>query len=220
MSRSPPHGVSPRGVCSIAHDHHFGVEVQGQASRQHRITAVWSTGQGIFHGDGLYPMGVTYNPLFVLRSCHSASKWCRRRLKRNELLKLYDISDTVLKKLNEENSVALLNVQGLTPLKMLHRGIEALFSVLRGGGVEVLSDIKVQRPKGNEPAILSSRVSQTEQSDLCLGRYAEAVGIKNEATKHDDADVPIYLWNDCLTRPWRSLAGSDEIIDEELNVKL
>jgi hypothetical protein len=69
-------------------------------------------------------------------------------------------------------------------------------------------------------AILSSRVSQTDQSDLCLGRSAEVVGIENEATKHDDAEVPIHLWNDRLTRQWRSLAVSDYIIDEELNVKL
>jgi hypothetical protein len=78
-------------------------------------------------------MSVTYNPLFVLRSCHSASKWCRRRLKRNEHLQLYGISDSVLKQLKEETSIALLNVQGLTQLKMLHRGIEALFYVLPGG---------------------------------------------------------------------------------------
>jgi hypothetical protein len=68
-------------------------------------------------------MSVTYNPLFVLRSCHSATKWCRQRLKRNELLQMYDITDSVLKHLNEETSVALLNVQGLTPLKMsFYRG--------------------------------------------------------------------------------------------------
>jgi hypothetical protein len=79
-------------------------------------------------------MIVTYNPLFVLRSCHSATKWCSRLLKRNDLLQLYDISDSVLKQLKEETSVALLHVQGLMPLKMLHREIEALFSVLTGGG--------------------------------------------------------------------------------------
>jgi hypothetical protein len=73
---------TPRGVCSIAHDHNFGVEVQGQANLQHRTPAVWGTGKSIFHGDGFYPMSVTYNPLFVLRSCHSASKWCKIRLKR------------------------------------------------------------------------------------------------------------------------------------------
>jgi hypothetical protein len=55
-------------------------------------------------------------------------------LKKSEQLQLYDISDTVIKQLNEKTSIALLNVQGLTPLKMLHRGIEALFSVLPGGG--------------------------------------------------------------------------------------
>jgi hypothetical protein len=74
--------------------------------------------------------------------------------------------------------------------------------------------------KGNVPSILSSRVSQAEISDLCLGRSAEVVGIENEATKHDDAYIPIYLWNDRLTRPWRSLAGLEDITDEELNEKL
>jgi hypothetical protein len=49
---------TPRGVCYIAHDHHFRVEVQVQAYLQHRTPAVWGTGKGIFHGDGLYPMSV------------------------------------------------------------------------------------------------------------------------------------------------------------------
>jgi hypothetical protein len=77
---------TPGGVCSIAHDHNFGVEVQGQASHQHRTPTVWGTGKGVFHGDGLYPMSVTYNTLFVLRSCHSASKLCKRCLKREDKL--------------------------------------------------------------------------------------------------------------------------------------
>jgi hypothetical protein len=63
-------------------------------------------------------------------------------------------------------------------------------------------------------------VSQADISDLCIVRSAEVVGIENEATKHDDADVPIYLWNDRLTRPWCILEGSEDIIDEELNDKL
>jgi hypothetical protein len=88
-------------VCSIAHDHHFGVEVQGQASHQHRTPEVWGIGQGIFQGDGLYPTGVNYNPIFVLRSCHAESKWRRRCLKLNENLQLYDMSDSVLKRLDE-----------------------------------------------------------------------------------------------------------------------
>jgi hypothetical protein len=103
--------ITPRGLCSIAHDHRFGVELQGQAFRQRRTSAFWVSVKGIFHGDGLYPMSVTYNPLFVLRSCHFASQWCKRRLKRNEQLQLCDISDTdVIKQLNEETSIALLNV--------------------------------------------------------------------------------------------------------------
>jgi hypothetical protein len=110
-------------------------------------------------------------------------------------------------------------VRGLTPLKMLHRGIEAIFSVSPGGD-DVLINRNVQMIKGDMPAILCLRVSQMEQPDLCLGRDAGVVGIENEATKNDDAEVPIHLWNDWQTRPWRSLAVPDDIIDEDLNKKL
>jgi hypothetical protein len=57
----------------------------------------------------------------------------------------------------------------------------------------VLIDIKVQMLKENVSAILSSRVLKTEQSYLHLGRSADVVCIENEATKHDDAEVPIHL---------------------------
>jgi hypothetical protein len=73
--------------------------------------------------------------LLLLRCCHAKSKWCKRRLKWYEQLQLYEISDSVIKPLDEETCVALVvNVQGLTPLKMLYGGVETLFSVLPGGG--------------------------------------------------------------------------------------
>jgi hypothetical protein len=80
-------------------------------------------------------------------------------------------------RLDEEARVTLVNFQGLTPLKNLDREVEALFSVLRGG---VLIGRMVQILKGNVPAILSSRVSQKEQHDFCLGRDAGVVGIEDE----------------------------------------
>jgi hypothetical protein len=73
------------------------------------------------------------NPLLLLRCCHAESKWCNRRLKLYEQLQLYDISDSVIKPLDEETCVALVNVQGLTPLKMLYGGVDTLFSVLPRG---------------------------------------------------------------------------------------
>jgi hypothetical protein len=51
--------------------------------------------------------------------------------------------------------------------------------------------------KGDVPPILSSGVSAKKQKG--------SSAVENEATKNDDTEVPIYLWNDRLTRPWRSL---------------
>jgi hypothetical protein len=48
----------------------------------------------------------------------------KKRLKLYEQLQLYDISDSVIKPLDDETCVELVNVQGLTPLKMLHGGVE------------------------------------------------------------------------------------------------
>jgi hypothetical protein len=151
--------------------------------------------------------------LLLLRCCHAKSKWCKRRLKWYEQLQLYEISDSVIKPLDEETCVALVNVQGLTPLKMLYGGVEALFYVLPGG--EVLIKRRATLLKGDVPPIISSGVSAKEQKGLRLGRDTGSSAVENEATKHDDAEVPIYLWNDRLTRPWRSLEGPNDTVDVE-----
>jgi hypothetical protein len=120
----------------------------------------------------------------------------------------------VLKRFDEESLMALVNVKGLTPLKMLYRGVEALFLVL-SGGVGVLIHRTMQIIKGDMPSILSFWVSEKENQDLHLGRDSGVSGAENEATKHDDAEVQTYLWNDRLVRSWRSLESPDDTINEE-----
>jgi hypothetical protein len=158
------------------------------------------------------------NPLFLLRCCHTESKWFKRRLKLYEQLQLYDISDSVIKPLDEEICVALVNVQCLTPLKMLYGGVEALFSVLPGGGGLIKRKVKLL--KGDVPPILSSGVLYKEQKYLRLGCDTGNSEVENEATKHDDAEVPTYLWNDRPTRPWCSLEGPNDTVDVEGDKKL
>jgi hypothetical protein len=82
----------------------------------------------------------------------------------------------VIKPLDEENCVALANVQGLTPLKMLYGGVETLFSVLPGG---VLIKRGVKLIKGDVPPILSSGVSAKEKKDLGLGRDTVSSAVEN-----------------------------------------
>jgi hypothetical protein len=202
---------SARCVSSLDHDHHVGEKVGEQASCQHKKPEVWCISPGVYHGDGLFPMNKGHNPLFLLRCCHAESKWCKIRLKLYEQLQMYDISDSVIKPLDEETRVALVNVQGLTPLKMIYGRVEALFSVLPGGGVFI--KIRVKLLKGDVPPILSSGVSEKEQKDLRIGCNTGNYEVENEATKHDDAEVPTYLWNERLTHLWRSLEGPNDTVD-------
>jgi hypothetical protein len=64
--------------------------------------------------------------------------------------------------------------------------------------------------KGDVSSILSSGASEKEQHDLCIGRDSEVSDVKNE---DDDAEVPTYLWNDRMTRSWRSLEDPDDTIN-------
>jgi hypothetical protein len=203
-----------QSVSSLALHHHFGAKVGKQASRQNKKPEIWCISPGVYHEDGLFPLNKGRSPLLLLRCYHAESKWCKRRLKLYEQLQLYDISDSVIKPLYEETCVALVNVKGLTPLKMLYGGVETFFPVLPGGE-EVLIKRRVKLLKGDVPPILSSGVSAKEQNDLRLGRDTGSSAVVNEATTHYDAEVPIYLWNDRLTRPWRILERPNDKVDVE-----
>jgi hypothetical protein len=97
---------------------------------------------------------------------------------------------------------------------LLCGGVEALFSVLPGGD-EVLFKRRAKLRKGDVPPILSLGVSAKEQKYLRIGRDTGNSEVENEATKRDEAEVPLYLWNERLTRPWRSLKGPNDTVDVE-----
>jgi hypothetical protein len=84
--------------------------VEEQDSRQHKTPEVWSMCQCMYHGDGLYHMGTSSNPLCVLQCLDAECKWCKRRFKLNDQLQLYDISKSALKPLDDDTCVALANV--------------------------------------------------------------------------------------------------------------
>jgi hypothetical protein len=91
--------------------------------------------------------------------------------------------------------------------------------VLPGGSV---NQKKGETAQGRHPvfSFLRGRLSAKDQKDLRLGRDTGSSTVENEATKHDDAEVPIFLWNDRLARPWRSLEGPNDTVDTERDMTL
>jgi hypothetical protein len=69
---------APREVSYVCQDHHSGIEALAQLSKRHKMTIVLHVGEGIYHGDGLYPMKASHSPYFLLLEKYAASGWCRR----------------------------------------------------------------------------------------------------------------------------------------------
>jgi hypothetical protein len=89
----------------------------------------------VYHGDGLQPGDDPKAPLFVLRSCRSKYRWCKRRLQASEVLSVYNISDSITKGLTEGLRSKIIKVDYLSPLKVLPGAAHAVFREVPGGGV-------------------------------------------------------------------------------------
>jgi hypothetical protein len=99
----------------------------------------------------------------------------------------------------EELRTLLLKVPNLTTLKVLVAAALAVVNGRPGGGGALPSRKESERP-GEVPEFLSSRVLPTES--LKLGKDGGAKASQEEATKDDDAEVPVQLWNSRLTKLW------------------
>jgi hypothetical protein len=93
----------PRMISPFFKDHHIGIPVSKEMSRRNLMPLVHSEVPGVYHGDGLHPEKLTKPPHFLLRSCRTSTGWCKRKLETSEVLRIYEISDTVLDNSNSHN---------------------------------------------------------------------------------------------------------------------
>jgi hypothetical protein len=125
----------PMMVSSFCKDHHFGVAVPTVESRRMLTRQVHSEVTGTYHGDGLYLAGLEKHPQFLLRSCRTSTGWCKRHLESSEVLSLYDISDSVTLGLNSDLKSKVINIQHLTPVKIMLSAASTVITEMPGGGV-------------------------------------------------------------------------------------
>jgi hypothetical protein len=88
---------------------------------------------GVFHGDGLYPMNRSRSPYFLLRSKYAVSGWCKRRLRVDELLQVYDVNDVICKRMTLQQRSQLVAIPQLTPFKILVAATDLVLNNLPGG---------------------------------------------------------------------------------------
>jgi hypothetical protein len=138
-------------VSSSCKDQHCGVVVPTVESRRTLTPQVHSEVTGTYHGDGLYPAGLEKYPQFLMRSCRTSTGWCKRRLEPSEVLILYDISDSVTLGLNPDLKSKVINIQHLTPVKILFSAAFVVLTEVRGGGGDLIPERRVKVRKEEEP---------------------------------------------------------------------
>jgi hypothetical protein len=67
-------------------------------------------------------------PHFFLRSCRTSTWWCKRHLERSEVLIIYGISDIVALGVNPDLNSNIIDIQPLTPVKII---LSAAFAVIK-----------------------------------------------------------------------------------------
>jgi hypothetical protein len=82
-------------VSSFCNYHHFGLVVTKAECHRILTQQVNSEVPGTYHVDGLYTVGLVKCPQFLMRSYRTPNGWCKRRLEPYEVVRPYEISDSV-----------------------------------------------------------------------------------------------------------------------------
>jgi len=155
-----------------------------------------------YHCKGLVPWGV--EPIWaVVPSVFSPSKWCRRKLTAKEILLSRDISHQVLCSCDDKTLLLMVATPIPLPGKCCTVCLEAL-------------DDENDLPNPNQESSKSDAIELTlglipgegqlnrvdashAQGGMNLLEVASEKKRAQSATKADDAEIPLYLWNSRLT---------------------
>ena len=158
----------------------------------------------VYHGAGLFPFKER-SAHYIVPSVFTNTRWCRRRLTAEETLLSLDIGESIIAGLKSHQKATLCNDTWFIPSKTTLQILQGASRMLMGvAGRSVLDEVSA-RPEvslggctGVNPAI--SHPVDTEPSRALTQSTADRQERTRKATKADDAEVPVYLWNDRIIK--------------------
>jgi hypothetical protein len=97
----------------------------------------------------------------------------------------------------------VINIQHLTPVKILLSAASVVITEVTGGGVDLIPErrVKVRQKEETEDKLARAQAGRLGHLGV-KGKpwYAQ----EQDATKDDDAEIPYHLWNSRLTKLWDS----------------
>ena len=163
------------------------------------IPVVQPIGLHCYHPRGLYPLQDQKAKVVTRYVFGSQSKWVERELTADEMLQVFDFPPQVYSRWSKTLKLTALTAVRV-PIKVLVAVASTIILLLGlqvGGGV-------VEAAQEGVGVVQTSVVEATEvPSDLGAElptNWREGIRVvtSEAATKADDAEVPIYLWNDRL----------------------
>jgi hypothetical protein len=183
-----------RDVYSVASDTVGGTMAEAPDPLRLDTPTVTVLGKG-YHGGGLYPLNQR-RPLFRLRCVYHPTRWCTRPLTWGETASVYDVPLDVVSALGGGQALEVVCVR---PGKGLEHGSRAL---LRHGGLHCsgIWTTGIVRESHADKARLPAPVDVVGPFGVIVDDGALSgqmtAGLRDaKATKDDDAETPVWLWD-------------------------
>jgi len=164
-----------------------------------RSSNVEHLGTSGYHSRGLVPFcSLCTSPLIVTTSPFTTSGWCKRIITSKEYARILDTPVAIEKRISKAEGVSISSSHPLlvaTPGKIIQHSMWLLgfyTANAKGGGFSSLMNLKQPIFSLDNDSTLIRNYDQfvTKEENL-LAEYKQSV-------KHDDADIPVHIWNDKL----------------------
>ncbi len=144
-----------------------------------------------FHGSGILPWQ-NRNCFVVTPSVFSPTSWVRRRISDQEWASILDLPDMIFNKLPPKERRSIIDDTSLLPLGVVLKVLDSftnLDQVFSPNPKRVCSDLS------NATLVT---VPKTKESLVSVVASSDRDSRNTKATKNDDSEVPVYIWNEAI----------------------
>jgi len=150
-----------------------------------------------YHVEGLFPIGAE-NVQVVAPSVFSSTKWVKRRLSGLEMCRIRDIPDDLAESLSSAELVRVVRDNSIIPLKVYRSVLYWVKPGVTDAGDGEYSQAETVGQDENE--VKRVRLADPNEGKLVFDGDSERKNRNFKATKHDDAEVPQYLWDEVIVQ--------------------
>ena len=167
------------------------------------LPAVIQLRPNTFHGSGILPW-TNRNCLVITPSVFSSTSWVRRRISDSEWASILNIPDFFFKQLLSGDRRSIIEDTSFVPLGVVLQLLDSFKSLIGKGHSHEITTSKKARLEYEScikfPTLPSESNMRMGETAVRNGETVNRDSRNTKATKNDDAEVPVYLWNEAIVQ--------------------